>query len=137
MAELSITAASVLAASGSETTNGTSGATLTAGMAVYRDANNRYQKSLANAVGAAADVDGIVLNGASNGQPVQIVRTGANLNLGATLTVGQTYVVSNNTAGAIMPVSDLASTHVPIILGIANAANNIKLSFVIGTVAKA
>ena len=78
MADLTITAASVVAGEGASVKQGTAGATITAGKAVYRDgADGKYK--LADSNGATATirgVDGIALNGASDGQPVSILTAG-------------------------------------------------------------
>jgi hypothetical protein len=50
-----------------------------------------------------------------------------NVDLGATLTVGETYVLSGLTAKAIGPLSDLGTGDWVTILGIADAADNLVL----------
>jgi hypothetical protein len=125
MAELSQTAANVL---GTAHDHVTAGATITAGMPVYADTAdaNEYKASMANAL-ATAKCNGIALNGASNGQPLTIQRSGE-INLGATLVVGETYVVSDATAGKIRPLADLGAADYPVILGVAKTASILKLS---------
>ena len=113
---------------------GVAGGTLTAGMPVYLS-NNTYLASRTNAA-ATALCDGIVLNGASSGQPVDVQLSG-NLALGATLTIGMAYYVSANTAGKIWPITDVATNHVPVYLGIATNSTNLNLSIQESPVAKA
>jgi len=128
MADLSITAANVVATAGEVTTrNVTAGATVTAGQTVYLDSSDSNHAKLADAndTAAKADVTGIALNGAADGQPLQIA-TGGELDLGATLTVGKIYVQST-TAGGIAPVDDLASSSYVTVIGVADAADNILL----------
>ena len=118
MADLSQTAANVLKSSGS-IQNGTAGATITAGMPIYLDADdsNHAKPAEAGDTAAKAAAVAIALNGASDGQPVSYLAAGS-INLGATLTVGTVYVVSQ-TAGKICPNADLVSGDMVTVLGIA------------------
>lgn len=139
MADLTITAANVIAASGATIQHVTAGATITAGMSVYKDTSdsNQYKGCDADAA-ATADCDGIALNGASDGQPLAVCTgkgTGAGINLGATLTVGETYVVST-TVGGIAPIGDLASGDYVTVLGVATTASNLALDIQNSSTAK-
>jgi hypothetical protein len=128
MADLTITAASVIAAAGgSIERSGIAGATITAGKTVYQDpATGKYLLADSNSATAAArDPDGIALNGASDGQPLAILR-GGDLAIGATLTPGVVYYQSD-TPGGICPVADLASGEYPCLLGIAKSASVLAL----------
>jgi hypothetical protein len=64
MADLTITAASVLAGSGAKKVNGTAGATITAGQAVYLDSADNEYKLADNdsATAAVRTVAGIALH---------------------------------------------------------------------------
>lgn len=128
MADLSITAANVVANSGSSQEEWTAGATITAGQAIYKDSSDSNKAKLAQSDGTAAEatVRGIALNGASSGQPVKVVRTGT-MDLGATLTVGTTYVLSA-TAGGIAPIGDLTSGDYVSHIGIGTAADELTLT---------
>jgi hypothetical protein len=132
MTDLVITAANVIAGSNAKKTPGLAGATITAGQVVYRDPTTK--KFLAvdadSGTEAVRNVFGIALNGASDGQPL-MVQTEGDINLGATLVVGTTYVASD-TAGGIMPVADLEAGDYPTVLGVASAANNLKMKIVAG-----
>lgn len=124
MADLSITAASVVPGTGARTATGTAGETLTAGQPIYlKSADSRLWRADANASAATAVAKGIALHGASAGQPLTYVTSG-DLNPGATATVGKLYVVSAN-AGGIAPVDDLASGHYVTVLGIGTTSTNI------------
>jgi len=127
MADLSITAADVVADSEATLGSGTSGATITAGQAIYEDSSDSYKLKLADCdnTSTTATVKGIALNGASSGQPVDYITQG-DLDLGATLTVGEIYVLSG-TAGGICPEADLATDDYVSIIGIATAADNISV----------
>lgn len=127
MADLTITAGSVAMVSGT-TEVMTAGATITAGQAIYKDASDSNKAKLADAndTAAKAAAYGIALNGASSGQPVSVLRTGV-VNMGATLTVGEIYVVSD-TAGGVAPEADLVNTNNFVtILGVGLTAANLDL----------
>jgi hypothetical protein len=125
MADLSITAANVAKGTDAVVATGTAGATITAGQTVYLDSSvNQLKLGDADAQ-ARSVVRGIALHGASSGQPIDY-QTWGNLDLGATLTVGEIYVQST-TAGGIAPEGDLVSTDYVTVLGIATAADNLRL----------
>jgi len=118
MADLSITAASVLAGAGAQTTTGISGATLTAGKPVYLDNTTKTWKLAdANGTGEALVPEGISLNGASSGQPVSVLLKGP-ITIGATLTAGTAYYLSD-TPGGICPLADVGSGENVVLIGIA------------------
>jgi hypothetical protein len=129
MADLSITAASVVAGSGAKTEDGTAGATITAGQVVYKDsADNKFK--LADNDSATAAVRspyGISLNGASNGQPLRVLTSGP-ITIGATTVVGVVYCLSS-TAGAICPVADIAAGDYNTIVGIGTSVTSIDVRF--------
>ena len=129
MADLSITAANVLAASGAVIQSGTLGATGPAGQVVYLDSSTqKLRRADADLSVAAAEVGGILLNGGGDGQPIDYVLSGG-VDVGATLTVGEIYVLSG-TAGGLAPEADLASSDWVTVLGVATAADNLKLSII-------
>jgi hypothetical protein len=118
MADLSITAASVVAGSGAKKAAGTAGAAITAGQVVYLDtATNTYK--LADTDSATAAVRspvGIALHAASANQPLTIVTSGP-VTIGATVAVGDVYYLSG-TAGGLAPFADVAAGDYPCIIGI-------------------
>jgi hypothetical protein len=122
MADLTITAASVVKGAGSQVDRGTAGATITAGQAVYEDAaTGKYLLADDNSATAAARVPkGIALNGASNNQALAVLMSG-DITIGAALTPGVAYYLSD-TPGGIGPVADLASGEYPCFIGIAESA---------------
>jgi hypothetical protein len=121
MADLTVTAASVLWTSGTKQT-GVAGATVTAGQAVYLDSTTSTLK-LAQADGTAAEADavGVALHAAGSGQPLVYAAQGAVINIGATTTKATTYVVSA-TAGGVAPQADLISTNKIVRVGYATDA---------------
>jgi hypothetical protein len=135
MADITVTAANVIAGAGASTRQVTAGETITAGQVVYKDtsAGDKYKLADADAVGTAAG-GGIALNGASNGQPLTII-TGGNLNPGATVTTGEVYVVST-TAGGIAPLVDLLTGDFVTVLGTATTTSNINIQIQVSGVAE-
>lgn len=120
------TPANVLGNAGSPTIKKIAGATLIAGDVVYEDGTNGMKTALADVV-ATAGVVGICQNGGADNQPVT-VQTGGIINVGATLTLGETYVLSAANAGKIAPVGDIAGTNSPTILGVAISTSLLQLS---------
>lgn len=128
MADLTITAANVVAGADASTVNGTAGETITAGKAVYKSATtNKWM--LADADSATADArtaDGVALNGASLNQPIA-VQTGGDITIGATLTPGVAYYLSG-TAGGICPVADIGTGEYVCLIGLAKSASVLDVS---------
>lgn len=138
MSALSQTAANVLAGDGLTIRVVTAGGTITAGMPVYKDLadSNKYKAARANATTTAV-LGGVALNNASANQPLSIGTGTGDLNLGATLAVGETYCVSDAVAGQIVPIGDLGSTDVCQIIGVASTTSNLKYGQLTAGVAKA
>jgi hypothetical protein len=120
MADLSNTAANVIAGSGAKKVSGIAGATVTAGQVVYLDAATDTLK-LADNDGAAAlrSPVGIALHGATSGQPLTYLSRGP-ITIGATVAVGDILCLSS-TAGGICPAADIAAGDYNTILGIATS----------------
>lgn len=118
MSDISITPANVLKGSSAVTENGHAGATITAGQAVYLDTTtNTYKLADSNGAAALRVPRGIALNGASAGQPLQVQTRGL-ITIGATLTAGVTYYLSD-TPGGICPLADVGTGEYACIIGIA------------------
>lgn len=123
MADLSITAANIIAASGAVTRYGTAGATITAGDIVYLDTtDNEYKLPDADAWTDTANVY-MALNGASDGQPLTVLQSG-DVAMGSILTAGTAYYLSG-TAGGIMPAADLTTGDEVVQVGIAKSATTL------------
>lgn len=123
MSDLSITAASVIAGADGNIEHGRAGATLTAGQVIYRAATDAKYKLADNDSGTAEvrRPRGIALHGASDNQPLAILRKG-DITIGATLVAGTTYCLSS-TPGAICPQADLASGDDVVIIGVAKSTS--------------
>ena len=101
------------------------GATIAAGQPIVRS-GTKYVLADANASAALAAAEGIAMTpGVDNGWGL-IAFGGPIILVGATLVVGETYVVSD-TAGGIMPISDLSTGERCTILGTAATATQLNL----------
>jgi hypothetical protein len=128
MADVSVTAASVVKASDTLLSQGILGATVTAGQTVYLDTSTSpptYKLADANASATTATLAGIAMNGGATNQPVSVA-TGGTINPGFTVGVGTVYVQSAN-AGGIAPASDLAQNWYTSIVGIGLTASSLKI----------
>lgn len=126
MADISITAANVVAGSNATKEQGTAGAAITAGQWVYRDANGKYQLADSNSGTALARTPrGVALHGAAANQPLMIAKAG-DVTIGATLTAGVAYYLSD-TPGGMCPVADVGAGEYSCILGIASSASVLKV----------
>lgn len=131
MADLTISAASVVAGSGAPTKTGTAGAAIAAGDVVYLDATTTGKWQLADSDAATAEARGltssvgIALNSAAADQPI-VVQTGGPVTLGAVLTAGTAYYLSD-TPGKICPVADITGGDYFVLLGLAASATVLNL----------
>jgi hypothetical protein len=127
MADLSITASSVIADSSARMATGTAGETVTAGKMVYYDTATRTYKLADNNSGTAAvrSPIGMALHAASTGQPLTIAK-GGDITLGAVLTAGISYYLSD-TPGGICPVADLTTGEYPVLVGMARSTSVLSL----------
>lgn len=123
MANLTVTAASVIPGAGAKSTPGIAGATITAGQVVAKDpATGKFVLCDSNHATAALRIPkGIALNGAGDGQPIT-VHTEGPLAFGAILTAGTDYWVSD-TPGAICPRADVGSGERAVLLGLATSTS--------------
>lgn len=122
MADLTITAASVVAGAGASINrSGNAGETITAGQVVYKSpTSHKWMKADSDSATAGAKVaGGIALNGASLDQPLAVLTAGP-VTIGATLTGGTGYYLSN-AAGGICPVADVGSGENVCLLGLATS----------------
>lgn len=88
-----------------------------------------YACDATSGTGSAAEAEaaGIFLTPAALDGVAAFAFTPGNVDLGAVLTVGETYVLSGLTAKAIGPLSDIGSGDWVTILGVATAADNLAM----------
>jgi hypothetical protein len=129
MADISITAASVIAGSNAVIEKGyLAGATLTAGQAVYLNSSNQWVLMDSNAAATGNGINdkvGITLGGAASGQPIAVVLKDDDFTAGGTLTNGSTVYSSTVAGGVTHDVP--ASGAYPRVLGIAKSATKMNL----------
>ena len=125
MADVSVTAANVLASSRANKQVFVAGGTITAGQTVYMDATtNTVKLANANSTAATAACIGVALHAALAGQPLVVCLSDPVFTPGFTLSLasatGGIYLVSGNTAGGVCAKADFASgwTPVPLILAL-------------------
>jgi len=126
MADVSITAANVLASSGAARNTGTAGETITQGMPVYVKASDgKIYKAVKTSAAAAAAV-GIALNSAALNQPVTYVTEDDDFTPGFTTAAGTSYFVGA-AAGGISAAGDLATGNFATFLMIGISTTKAKL----------
>ena len=122
MADLTITAANVIAASDATIEHGYAGEAVAAGKYGYKSSTTK-RWMLADSNSAAAEArraGGVFLNNAGAGQPVAIATHGE------TLTAGTAYYLSD-TPGGICPLADVGSGEYVCLLGLAKSTTVLAL----------
>jgi hypothetical protein len=145
MADLSVTAANVLASAASSTASratGIAGAAISIGQTVYVDASaaNVIKLADANASAAAATVRGIAITGASAaGQPITYATTDSAFTHGLTGVTAGAVIYQSNTPGAMtITYGDLTSAASYVsTLGVATSATQMVLNITRTGVVKA
>ena len=100
----------VIPASGATVKRYTAAATITAGQVIYDSGSYVASLADANASEATSQAKGIACNGASTGQPVDVLTDGTiTIGAAAAPTEGVPYFLSK-TAGGICPIADLTTT---------------------------
>lgn len=137
MADLTQTAANVHAHSGASIRLVQAGEAITPGQPVYKlAADGKHYKADASTVAEAVAV-GIALGYAPADTNWFPMLYEGDIDVGATLAVGQTYVVSANAAGAIALESDIGSGEFVTNLGVAVAADKLTLKINVSGIAHA
>lgn len=121
MADLVITPANVVAGSNATNDSGLAGEAIAAGKAVFKSpTTNKWMLAKSNAGEAVARrATGIALNAAAANQPVDVQKSG-DITLGAVLTPGTAYYLSD-TSGGICPVADVGTGENVCLLGLAKS----------------
>jgi hypothetical protein len=121
MADLTITAANVVAGADALKEHGIAGETLTAGQAVYKaSATKKWMKADSNSATAEVrQATGIALTGSALNQPIVVLKSG-DVTIGATLTAGAAYYLSDS-PGGICPLADVGSGEYVCLIGLAKS----------------
>jgi hypothetical protein len=130
-ADLSVTAASVVAGTNAKTQAAIALSAVTAGQPLYRDTTTGKVAPADADSGTAAirTPIGIALNSAGASQPVTYIYEG-DLTAGATLTVGTIYTASD-TAGGIRPAVDDNTGDYITVLGVASSASVLAVKLIV------
>ena len=126
MADISVTASAVIAASTAPKESGIGGATITAGqMVALDDVTGKYVLADADGSATIRVPRGMALNGCSDGQPLTIAK-GGDITMNAVLTAGVSYFLSP-TPGGIAPRADVLTGDYVTHLGIAKSTTVLAL----------
>jgi hypothetical protein len=128
MADITITASSVIPGANATIVNAVAGASIAAGDVLYKDTADNNTMKLADANGGTAiirTVAGIAVCSAAAGQRVSYVSEDDDLTLGSALfTVGDIVILSA-TPGRLAPQADATTGWFKTILGIAKSTSKI------------
>ncbi|MBB4192791.1 hypothetical protein [Rhizobium aethiopicum] len=133
MADIVITASSVVASAGVPTKTGIAGAAIAAGDIVYLDTATTGKWQLADSDAATAEARGqtgnigVALNSAAANQPI-VVQTEGPVTLGAVLTAGVAYYLSD-TPGKLCPVADITGGDYYTLVGLAASTTVLNVDF--------
>lgn len=121
MADISIVSSAVVAGTNSTRDSGTAGETITAGKAIYLSSTTaKWMLADSNsATVEARKATAIALNAASLNQPVAVLRSG-DVTIGATLTAGTAYYLSD-TPGGLCPLADVGTGEYVCQIGLAKS----------------
>ena len=136
MVDLVTVDASITASADATIIQGTSGATILQGLAVYLGSAGKYLLADTDVSSTTAAVAGISLNSTTDGQPIDIITSGTLTIGGSGAGIGTVYVLSG-TAGKLAPAADLANGDFTTVLGIGLTTATVKIGIIVGGVAKA
>jgi len=124
MADLSITAASVVPSANARRISRTAASAITAGQVLYQLAAGTVAPADANGASPLFNVVGIAENGGGTGQRISVITEDPALAIGATVVIGDVFILSA-TAGGIADVADAAAGHYVTVLGVAVSTSSI------------
>lgn len=129
MADLSITATLVVAGTNAVTDYGSAGEAIAAGKEIYLSSTTK-KLMLADSNSATVEARkaiGTALNGGALNQPIKYQK-GGDITIGATLTPGVPYFLSD-TPGGICPAADIGAGEYVCMVGIAKSATELTLDY--------
>lgn len=130
MADITITAANVVAGTNAKISHGVAGVAVTAGQWVYLDSTTgKY--GLADTDSATAGVRsaiGVALNTAAANQPLAVQSDGQ-ITIGGAILAGVAYYLSG-TPGGMAPVADVIAGDYPLIVGMGVSTTVLDISIV-------
>src|SRR5262245_50489405 len=131
MTDLAVTGTGVVAGTDAAIEHGIAGATIAAGKVVFlNQTTKRYGLADNNATTPpeTKTVRGIALNGASDGQPLAVLKAGE-INLGVALVAGTDYYLSD-TPGGICPRADVLTGETVTLIGLAKSTSILLVNLV-------
>lgn len=135
MADIVVTAASVVPGSGAIVKNGIAGEAITAGQSVFEATDGDIELAEFDTVVADAAAVGIALNDAAVGQHITYA-IGGNVTFNAVLAAGQVYIVGA-APGGIAPEVDAAAGNFVSVLGVGLSTTSLKMGILHSGVAHA
>lgn len=135
MVDLVVTAANVQPGSSGITKSGIAGEQITAGDSVFIAADGDVEVCQHDLTALEAACVGVALNDAATGQTITYAVSG-DVDMGAILAIGQTYVVGSG-PGGIAPEADVGAADFLTVIGVATSANDLKLGILQSGVAHA
>lgn len=146
MANLVLTAASVVPSSRAVRIPGIAGAAVTAGQTGYEDTADLddfgrpkfklYSANSSSPAAQTAGLRGVFASSAAAGQPVDLVLSDPDFTHGLAAVTKGDIIIASNTAGALAPAADLASGWRPAVVMIATSATKAVLAIAQNTTAK-
>lgn len=129
MADISITAASVLKSSQGQTAVGIAGTTITAGQALYIDTADSNKLKLADSDGTSPSmtVAGISQHAALAGQPINYLTQDPAFAFGGTVLAGDPIYLSDTPGGLTKTFGDLEAGDTVVVLGVAVTTTTMNL----------
>lgn len=124
MVDIVITPANVVAGEGAAIDHGIAGATILAGQAVFLNETSKRYGLADNNAPTPPEIKipkGIALHGASNGQPLAVLRSGE-VTIGATLVAGSDYYLGD-APGGICPKADVTTGETVTMIGLAKSTS--------------
>lgn len=126
MADLSITAANMNIYDDTGYSRVQGGEAITAGQPVYKKAADGLYYKAQSDTAAKSHSEGIAITPCNTANDYFLIANLGGLDLGATLTIGETYYVSG-TAGGIQPAADVGSGEYVCVLGVAITASRLDI----------
>ncbi len=135
MTDLSVVAANVQPGASAVTKRGIAGEAITAGQSLFIATDGELELCENDQAVADAACVGVSLNDAAAGQPIEYAITGE-VNMGAIMTIGETYVVGA-APGGIAPETDVIASEFLTVIGVATTTSNLKMGILQSGVAHA
>lgn len=136
MADISITAANVIAGSNARRVSKLAASTITAGQLVYLLAAGTVAAADANGASPLYTILGIAENGGGAGQRISVITEDDDLTIGATVAIGD-ILIASATAGGIAPAADLTTGWFATVVAVAKSTTKVIFKILAAGAAKA